>query len=263
MMNDALFSVADQVVLVSGGSRGIGKAIAHGFAERNARVIVTGRNAETLSQTAEEISTGTHPVVPLVCDVGDTESIQQLMTQIDDRFDHVDCLLNVAGVNKRQRAETFTTEEYDFILDINLKGAYFLSVEVGKRMIARKSGAQINIDSLNTYAPLQGVLPYAMSKAGLVMMTRGLATEWGPHGIRVNTIAPGFILTDLTNKLWAQPHMQDWADKNTPLKRLGEVDDLVGAAIFLASPASAFMTGQIVRVDGGVTAGIMWPIELD
>jgi NAD(P)-dependent dehydrogenase (short-subunit alcohol dehydrogenase family) len=101
-----------------------------------------------------------------------------------------------------------------------------------------------------------------MSKWGVVAMTRGLATEWGPHGVRVNTLAPGFILTDLTRKLWSQPHMQQWADQNTPLKRLGEVEDMVGAVIFLASPASAFITGQVMRVDGGVTAGISWPIEL-
>jgi gluconate 5-dehydrogenase len=262
-MNDSLFSVAEQVVLVSGGSRGIGKAIAQGFAERGANVIITGRESDTLAQTAQQLSTDSNTVTPMVCDVAKPDDITRLVDNIHNQFGRIDCLLNVAGVNKRQRAETFSTEEYDFILDINLKGAYFLAKAVGAGMIERKSGVQINIDSLNTYAPLQGVLPYAMSKAGLVMMTRGLATEWGPHGIRVNSIAPGFILTDLTNKLWSQPHMQDWADKNTPLKRLGEVEDLVGAAIFLASPASAFMTGQVVRVDGGVTSGIMWPIDLD
>lgn len=261
-MTDALFDVSDQVVLVSGGSRGIGKALARGFARRGATVIVTGRNSESLDATAGELSTAKNAVTPIVCDVARPDDITRLVKTALDRFGRIDCLLNVAGVNKRQRAETFTIEEYDFILDINLKGAFLLSKEVGAHMIERKSGTQINIDSLNTYGPLPGVLPYAMSKAGMVMMTRGMAMEWGQHGVRVNSIAPGFILTDLTYKLWSEPHMQDWADKNTPLKRLGEVDDLVGAAIFLASPASAFMTGQVVRVDGGVTAGVMWPIEL-
>eukprot|EP00913_Durusdinium_trenchii_P013337 g12518.t1 len=238
------------------------KAIARGFAERGAEVIVTGREANTLEATAEELSAGDAKVTPIVCDVAEPDDITRLVQTALDQFGRIDCLLNVAGVNKRQRVETFTIEEYDFILDINLKGAFLLSKAVGEHMIKRKAGTQINIDSLNTYGPLPGVLPYAMSKAGMVMMTRGMAMEWGPHGVRVNSIAPGFILTDLTYKLWSQPHMQDWADKNTPLKRLGEVDDLVGAAIFLASPASAFMTGQVVRVDGGMTAGIMWPIEL-
>lgn len=262
-MPDPLFTVADQVVLVSGGSRGIGKAIARGFAERGANVIITGRERDTLEETARELSADDRVVTPIVCDVAKPDDITRLVSAAVERFGRIDCLLNVAGVNKRQRAETFTIEDYDFILDINLKGAFLLAKEVGKHMIERKSGTQINIDSLNTYGPLPGVLPYAMSKAGMVMMTRGMAAEWGPRGVRVNSIAPGFVLTDMTNKLWSQPHMQKWADENTPLKRLGEVDDMVGAAIFLASPASAFMTGQVVRVDGGMTAGIMWPIELE
>ncbi|MFQ5733562.1 MAG: SDR family NAD(P)-dependent oxidoreductase [Planctomycetaceae bacterium] len=261
-MNDELFSVADQVVLVSGGSRGIGRAIAQGFADRDAQVIVTGRNAETLQATAADLSQDNRPVEPIVCDVAETGDTANCVRAALEKFGRIDTLINVAGVNIRQKAETFTPEDYDFILDINLRGAYFLSLEVGRHMIERGAGVQINVDSLNTYAPLKGVLPYAMSKFGLVGMTRGLATEWGPHGIRVNTLAPGFILTDLTRKLWSQPHMQKWADANTPLKRLGEVDDMLGATLFLASKASAFMTGQVVRVDGGVTAGISWPIEL-
>lgn len=261
-MPDNLFSVADQIVLVSGGSRGIGKAIAGGFADRDAQVIITGRNAETLAATAVELSGGNRPVESVVCDVAKQEDIESCVKSVLDTFGRIDTLINVAGVNIRQKAETFTPEEYDFILDINLKGAYFLSLEVGRHMIERKAGVQINVDSLNTYAPLKGVLPYAMSKFGLVGMTRGLATEWGPHGVRVNTLAPGFILTDLTRKLWSAPHMQKWADENTPLKRLGEVEDMIGATLFMASKASAFMTGQVLRVDGGVTAGISWPIEI-
>lgn len=262
MTTDQLFSVADQVVLVSGGSRGIGKALACGFADRGATVIVTGRNTETLEATASELSAGDRTVVPIVCDVAKPDDIMRLVQSVVDRFGRIDCLLNVAGVNKRQRVESFTIEEYDFILDVNLKGAFLLAQAVGKQMIERKSGTQINIDSLNTFGPLPGVLPYAMSKAGLVMMTRGMAMEWGAAGVRVNAIAPGFILTDLNQKLWSEPRMREWGLKNTPLERLGEVDDLVGTALFLASDASAFMTGQVLYVDGGVSAGIMWPIDL-
>jgi NAD(P)-dependent dehydrogenase (short-subunit alcohol dehydrogenase family) len=129
-------------------------------------------------------------------------------------------------------------------------------------MISQKKGVQVHIASLNTDRPLKGVLAYAMSKAGLATMTRGLALEWGQHGIRVNGIAPGFILTDLSKKLWAQPHMQAWNEQNCPLQRLGVVEDLVGACVYLASDASAFMTGQTLFVDGGMTAGYSWPIEL-
>lgn len=261
-MSDALFSVADQIVLVSGGSRGIGRELAAAFAARDARVIITGREIETLQATATEISTGKYPVHPVACDVADHVAIQQLLTNLQRDFPRIDTLLNVAGVNKRQRVETFTPEEFDFILDINLRGAFFMAQQVGKWMIREKRGSIINIDSLNTYAPLKGVLPYAMSKAGISMMTRGMAGEWGEHGVRVNALAPGFILTDLTRKLWSDPTMQAWGMANTPLRRLGEVQDMVGTTVFLASQASAFMTGQVLYVDGGMTAGFQWPIPL-
>lgn len=261
-MSDELFSVKDQVVLVSGASRGIGRALAAGFAARNAQVIITGRDPDTLAKTAQEISTGTHTVKTVVCDVAEIEDIKRLVETVRADFPRIDTLLNVAGVNKRKRVETFTAEEYDFILDINLRGTFFLAQEVGKWMIEQKHGTVITIDSLNTYAPLKGVLPYAMSKAGVSMMTRGMALEWGEHGVRVNALAPGFILTEMTNKLWSDPTMQAWGKTNTPLRRLGLVEDMVGTAIFLASKASAFMTGQVIYVDGGFSAGTNWPIPL-
>jgi NAD(P)-dependent dehydrogenase (short-subunit alcohol dehydrogenase family) len=169
--------------------------------------------------------------------------------------------VNVAGVNRRKRAEEFTVDDYDFIVDINLKGAFLLSQAVGRAMLARGQGCQVNISSLNNERPLTHVAPYAISKAGLGHMTRALACEWGPRGVRVNAIAPGFILTDLTQKLWSQEKMLKWGLANTPLRRLGQPDDMIGAAIFLASPAAAFLTGQIIYVDGGFTSGWQWPIE--
>jgi gluconate 5-dehydrogenase len=261
---DPLFSISDRVTIVSGGSRGIGKEMAAGFARRGAPVVVTGRNAETLEATVSEISEeASRPVRGIVCDVARPEDISRMVEEVIGEFGRIDVLLNVAGVNRRKKVETVTEEDYDFILDINLKGAFLIAQAVGRQMLAQESGAIINVDSLNTYAPLKGVAPYAMSKAGLVMMTRSLATEWGERGVRVNTIAPGFILTDLTRKLWSDPVMQEWGLGNTPLGRLGEVEDLVGAAVFLAADASAFMTGQVVRVDGGFTAGLLWPIPFD
>ena len=262
-MPDELFSVRDRVTVVSGASRGIGRALAAGFAERGAAVIITGRDADTLEQTAGELSTDETTVRGIVCDVSQPAAIDQLVETVTADYGRLDVLLNVAGVNQRKKVETFTEDEYDFILDINLKGAFLVAQAVGRHMIERRTGSIVNIDSLNTYAPLRGVAPYAMSKAGVVMMTRSLAMEWGPHAVRVNSIAPGFILTDLNRKLWSDATMHEWGMANTPLKRLGEVDDLVGAAVFLTSDASAFMTGQVVYVDGGVSAGLMWPIELE
>ncbi len=257
-MTDDLFSVAGQVALVSGASRGIGRALAQGFAKRGATVVITGRERETLEKTAKEI--GARAVV---CDVSDPKAIDRLVDAVLKDHGRVDTLLNVAGVNRRMRAEKLTEADYDYIVDINLKGPLLLSLAVGRTMLERGKGSQINITSLNNDRPLRGVMAYAVSKSGLQQMTRALAMEWGPRGVRVNALAPGFILTDLTQKLWAQPPMKAWADENTPLKRLGVPEDLVGAAIFLASPASAFMTGQMLTVDGGCSAGSNWPIPLE
>lgn len=262
-MSDPLFSVADQVVVVSGGSRGIGRGLAAGFAERDARVILLSRDEATLKDAAATISTGRHPVEYVVCDVAHREEIGQAIETILSRSGRIDTLLNVAGVNRRKRLETVTPDDYNFVMDINLHGAFWMAHGVGRQMLAQGRGAIVNIDSLNTFAPLVGVTPYAMSKAGLQMMTRSMALEWGGRGVRVNALAPGFILTDLTQKLWSDPHMQAWGVANTPMRRLGVPQDLVGTALFLASPASAFMTGQVLYVDGGFTAGIAWPIPLD
>jgi NAD(P)-dependent dehydrogenase (short-subunit alcohol dehydrogenase family) len=261
-MTDPLFSVSDQIVLVSGGSRGIGLALAQGFAERGAHVIIAGRELGTLEAAAREISNGRHRVQTVVCDVARPEDIAHMIEAVIGDHGGIDTLLNVAGVNRRMRAEQFTVDDYDFVLDINLRGAFLVAQGCARHMLERGAGCIINIDSLNTYAPLKGVTPYAMSKGGVMMMTRGMATEWGPRGVRVNAIAPGFFPTDLSKKLWAQEKMSSWAKSVTPLGALGDVKDLVGAAIFLAAPASAFVTGQVLRVDGGVSAGINWPIEL-
>ncbi|MGL4462808.1 MAG: SDR family NAD(P)-dependent oxidoreductase, partial [Planctomycetia bacterium] len=164
---------------------------------------------------------------------------------------------------RRKPAESFTEDDYDFVLDVNLKGPFLASLAFGRSMLERESGTQINIVSLNNDRPLKGVAPYAMSKSALSQMTRSLAAEWGPRGVRVNAIAPGFILTDLTKKMWSQPEMLAWGIPNTPLRRLGQPADMVGTAVFLASDASSFLTGQTIFVDGGFSAGLAWPIDYD
>jgi gluconate 5-dehydrogenase len=259
-MPDPLFSVAGQVVIVSGGSRGIGRALAAGFAQRGARVVITGRDAASLETAAAEIATDDDSVRAIVCDVSDSEHIDRLVETAVREFSRIDTLINVAGVNRRKPALEVSEDDYDFILDINLKGAFQLSQAVGRKMVEQRGGSQINIASLNTDRPLANVLPYAMSKAGIAHMTRGLALEWGPHGVRVNALAPGFVLTDLTQKLWSDDTMNAWGKTNTPQQRLGQPDDMVGTALFLASSAAAFVTGQTIYVDGGFTAGWAWPI---
>jgi gluconate 5-dehydrogenase len=261
-MSEELFSVAGQNVVVTGGSRGIGRAIAEGFAARGANVLICSRTQESVETALKEMSDAGLKADGVACDVSDEQQILTTVQTAIGRLGHIDTLVNVAGVNRRKRAETVTADDYDFILDTNLRGAFLMSREVGKHMIESKSGAQINVESLNTWMPLKGVLPYAMSKFGMQGMTRGLALEWGRHGVRVNSLAPGFILTDLTRKLWSDPEMQAWNQANAPLGRLGQPEDMVGTAIFLASKASAFMTGQTLYVDGGFSAGWSWPIPL-
>ena len=261
-MSDPLFSVADQIVIISGGSRGIGKAIAQGFAVRGAYSVVTGRDADSLQQAVDEITAAgaTKDVIPVVCDVSKADDITALVETVLEKYGRIDTLVNVAGVNRRKPSLEITEEDYDFVMNINLKGAYQMSCAVGKVMIEQQSGAIINIESLNTLRPLKNVLPYAMSKSALGHMTKGHALEWGEHGVRVNGLAPGFILTDLTQKLWSLEQMQEWGKTNTPQRRLGTPEDMVGTALFLAAEASAFLTGQTIYVDGGYTCGWNWPI---
>jgi gluconate 5-dehydrogenase len=262
MTQDPLFSVEGQVVLAIGASRGIGKALAAGFAARGARVVIAGREQGTIDATARELSR--HGVAEArVCDVSKAGDVTALVQRVIADHGRVDTLLNVAGMNIRKRVENYTMEEYDRIIDTNLRGLFMAAQAVGRCMLEQGGGSIVNIDSLNTYAPLTGVTPYAMSKAGLSMMTRGMAQEWGPRGVRVNAIAPGFFPTDLSKKLWAEPRMKEWADQVTPLRRLGDTEELVGAALFLASKAASYVTGQVIRVDGGVSAGLNWPIPLD
>lgn len=259
-MQHGLFSVEGKVALVSGASRGIGFELARAFAERGAKVIIVGRKQRTLDEAAAGINSPL-PVEPVACDVADTDQVRATVAAVIGKHGRIDTLLNVAGVNVRKPVEDYTTEEYDFVVNINLRGAFFMAQEVGKQMISQQSGTQVHVESYNTFAPLTRVTPYAISKFGMHGMIKALASEWGPYGVRVNGIAPGFILTDLNRELWAKPVMKSWAMDHTPLKRLGEVEDMIGAVVFLASDASSFVTGQTVYVDGGLSAGTPWPID--
>lgn len=258
-----LFNVEDSIVFISGGSRGIGFAMAQCFAEQGAQVIITGRQEDALIEACKSVKNTKHKLAYRTCDVGDEALIQSCVDDVVAEFGRIDTLINSAGVNKRMPASDYSADEFDQIMHINLRGTFLMSQIVGKVMKKQGSGNQINIDSLSSHSPLTQILPYAMSKAGVSNMTRGLALEWGPFGVRVNAIAPGFILTDLTRKLWENKNLQAWHKATTPLQHMGEVEDLIGTAIFLASSSASFITGQIIRVDGGATAGTNWPIADD
>jgi len=264
-MNDEMFSVKNQVVLVSGASRGIGLAIARGFAERGAQVVITGREAETIEAAARQICPPGGTVVGRVCDVADTAAGRRLVDEVVERFGRIDTLVNCAGVNKRMRAEEYTEDVYDYITNTNIRGAFFLSLAAGRHMIGAGRGCQINVDSINSRTPLNRVAVYAMSKAAMSQMTRCLAMEWGPYGVRVNAIGPGFTLTDLARPIWegeGGEAMVRWRQENTPLRRIGLPEDMVGACIFLASKAASYITGQVLYIDGGTLSGLFWPLPV-
>ena len=248
-----LFSIEGKVGLVSGGSRGIGLAIAEGLQKGGAKVIVSGRNESTLKATGLDFR---------VCDIADAGQIDRCVDDVAKQYGRLDVLFNVAGINFRHAAETFPADKLDEILAINVRGNFLMARNCGKVMIAQRSGKIINIASLHTHQTLHGVSAYGTSKGAIGSMTRALAVEWARYNVQVNAIAPGIVLTELNAKLWENPTMLNWVKQRTPAGRLGERKDLLGAAIFLASAASDFVTGQVLYVDGGLTAGEVWPLEV-
>ncbi len=252
-MTDKLFSLEGKVVLVSGGSRGIGLSIAKAFQQAGAKAIVSSRHEDALKATGLEYR---------VCDITDAAQITRSVDGIAAQYGRLDALFNVAGVNFRHVAETYPEDKLDEILAINVRGNFLMARDCGRVMIMQGGGKIVNIASLHTHVSLNGMAPYAASKGSIGSMTRALAVEWAQYNVQVNAIAPGIILTDLNAKLWENPTMLNWALDRTPAHRLGQRDDLVGAAIFLASAASDFVTGQVLYVDGGLTAGQMWPLEV-
>ena len=251
-MNE-LFSVEGKVVYVSGGSRGIGLGIAEAFHKAGAKVVVGSRHEQALKATGLDYR---------VCDISDAGQIQRCVEDITREFGRLDVLFNVAGINFRHAAETFPVEKLDEILAINVRGNFLMARDCGKAMIQQGSGKIINIASLHTYQSLHGVSAYGTSKGSIGSMTRALAVEWAKYNVQVNAIAPGIVLTELNAKLWENPTMLNWVKERTPAGRLGERADLIGAAIFLASAASNFVTGQVLYVDGGLTAGQTWPLDV-
>jgi gluconate 5-dehydrogenase len=248
-----LFDVTGKVVHVSGGSRGIGKAIALGLAEAGARVVVSSRTEATLKATGLDYQ---------ACDVTDPDAVERTTAAILSRYGRLDVLFNVAGINFRHAAEGFPIDQFDQIMNVNLRGNFLMARASGRAMVEQRAGKIVNIASLHTYQSLAGVVAYGTSKGAIGSMTRALAVEWAPYNVQVNAIGPGFIVTDLNAKLWEDPTMRGWAENRTPAGRLGQPGDLVGTALFLSSAASDFMTGQVLYVDGGFNAGSQWPLKI-
>jgi 2-deoxy-D-gluconate 3-dehydrogenase len=249
-----LFDLSEKVAIVTGGNRGIGFAIARGLAQAGAAVVIANRNAEAGRQAAAALRGDGFKATSVATDTSVKSSVENLVGRVIEEFDRIDILVNSAAVIDRGPVEDFSEKQYDYIMDINLKGVFFCCQLVGIEMIKQGKGKIINISSNVSEVIQAGRVVYAASKAGLSHLTRGLALEWARHNINVNAIGPGPTITELNRKFFEEnpADLQARID-SIPMGRVGDPLDHVGAAIFLASDASNYITGQTLLVDGGST----------
>jgi len=246
------FSLADKNALVIGGTSGIGKAIARGYLEAGARVIIAGRNVEKLQGALAELKPH-GDVFGYPADVSAEAGLRGLVDTTLAQHGRIDVLVNCQGIILLKPAEAFTTADWNTVIDIDLKSVFFACTEVGRHMLERGRGAIINIASLASHRGWPKSALYAISKAGVLSLTQTLGSEWAARGVRVNAISPGFFMTEL-NRDKMSAERKALALARTPAGRFGEVDELVGAAIYLASPAASYVTGEALAVDGGFLA---------
>ena len=246
--------LSGKVAVVVGGTSGIGRAIAHGFAQAGADVIPTSRRAEQVDATAREIEEFGRRSLRVASDVSDRASLERVLSEAVEAFGKVDILVNSAGRTKRAPTVDFAEADWNDIIDTNLTGTLRACQVFGRHMLERESGSIINIASLSTFVALYEVAAYSASKAAVGSLTKSLAIEWSSRGVRVNAIAPGVFRTALNHKLLDETERGREFKLRTPMKRFGNVEELAGAAIFLASDAASFVTGEILAVDGGFLA---------
>jgi NAD(P)-dependent dehydrogenase (short-subunit alcohol dehydrogenase family) len=245
-----------KVALITGGSRGIGRAIALGFARAGAKVIVASRKQAGVDAVADEIRQQGGTALAVAAHVGEEAAIASLVERSLQAFGRMDVLVNNAATNPHfGPLLDATPAQWDKIMQVNLRGVFLLCQQVVPGMRERGGGSIINIASIEGLRPSRVLGVYSVSKAALILLTQALAQELGPSGIRVNALAPGLIRTDFSAALWQAPDLADAVAARTPLKRLGEPEDVVGAALFLASSDSAYVNGAVIPVDGGLMAG--------
>lgn len=252
----ALFDLTGKRALVTGSSRGIGLALARGFAAAGADILLNGRDPQALGTVAADLANEGRNVKALAFDVTDAGGVDEAIDFAEAQFGPIDILVNNAGMQYRAPVEDFPAEMFDKIMRTNVNSAFYVSQSVGRHMLARGTGAIINICSLMTRLARPSITPYTTSKGAIANLTKGMAAEWGRRGVRVNGIAPGYFQTELNETLSQDPQFNRWLEQRAPLGRWGRVEELVGAAIFLAAPAASYVNGHILYVDGGMSVTV-------
>lgn len=254
MTTHPLFDITGRVALVTGSSRGIGRALATGLVDAGCTVVLNGRHADVLEATRAELGRADSAAVHAVAfDVTDPASVVAGVAEIEQKVGPIDILVNNTGVQHRAPFVDFPDADWYRLLDTNVTSAFLTGREVARRMVPRGAGKIINICSLQSEVTRPGITAYAATKGALKMLTKGMCADLASSGIAVNAIGPGYFDTELTSALVADADFSAWVEKRTPAGRWGQVEDLIGTLTFLASPASDFVNGQIVYVDGGMT----------
>lgn len=250
-----LFDLSGRVAIVTGTSRGLGQYMGRALARAGADLVITSRKKDSLSAFKEEIEALGRRAVPLELDVRDHDSIQRMVESAQQACGKIDILVNNAGCNVRKPAVEVTWDDWNLVLDTNLRGTFFVAQAVARLMIPRGYGRIINIGSVTSVCGYAGITPYCASRGGVKQLTMSLADDWGRHGITVNCLAPGWFETAQNRVLYENKEWVEYLRDRIPLKRPGQPADLDGAVVFLASDASEYVTGQILLVDGGISTG--------
>jgi len=247
-----LFDLTGKTALVTGSSRGLGRAFATGLAQAGARVVLNGVNAARLAEAAAEMRAEGHDVLTAAFDVTDEAAVVAAFAGFDAEGIEVHILLNNAGIQFRKPLLELASADWQQVIDTNLTSAFLVGREAAKRMVPRGEGKIINIGSLMSELARATVAPYTVAKGGIKMLTKAMAAEWAEHGIQANAIGPGYMMTDMNEALIANPDFDAWVKGRTPARRWGRPEELAGTAIFLASAASDYINGQIIYADGGM-----------